>query len=129
MYPCNVVEEKHQWGCYIIQSSWALAQVGYDYGKTFSLCSEVMNTELRTTCYESIGRDASGLQGYDLQKTKSACLQGHTDEAKRHCVIGAGKDFAYNFHGDKQANQLCNSLAGDLASACDSAVRGYLAQF
>lgn len=129
MYPCTAVEEKHQWGCYIIQSSWALSQVGYDYGKVFVMCDAVGNQELRSTCYQSIGRDASGLQGYDIEKTKAACMQGGSSEAKLNCFIGSAKDFVYYYHNDNEAHQLCRALATDLRAACLSAADSYFATF
>ncbi|MDB5161429.1 MAG: exported protein of unknown function [Candidatus Saccharibacteria bacterium] len=124
MYPCNAVDNKYKSGCYIIQTSYALPVVGYDYAKVFALCAPV-SSDYRDTCYQSIGRDASGLQGYDPQKTKKTCLLGQDLEARQNCVIGAAKDIVYNYHTDRQAYSFCGMFENDIQISCRATVKDY----
>jgi hypothetical protein len=129
MYPCDVVEEIHQWGCYVIQSSWALSQVNYDFGKVFPLCAKIGSEGLRQECYESIGRDASGMSLYNMDQTVANCNQAATSEGKTHCFIGAAKDYTYNDHDNKRALQLCGTLAAGMSAECNVAVNQYYSDF
>lgn len=128
MYPCTAVDFKYKDQCYLMQTSYALQVVGYDFKKVFKLCSEV-DKEFRNTCYMSLGRDASGNSISNVQQTKTNCLLGPTDEAQRFCVEGAAKDFVSYFHSDQQAKELCNSLPNNLSSECLSIVENYYASF
>jgi hypothetical protein len=128
MYPCNSVDDKYKTGCYIIQTSWALPQVNNDFGKVFVMCSQVSEA-FRYICYQSLGRDASGLQGYNTEVTINTCMLGSTLDAKNNCMIGAAKDFVYNYHSDKQATSLCDKLSEDLKTGCQSAVDEYFKSF
>ena len=129
MYPCDAVEEIHQWGCYVIQSSWALSQVNYDFSKVFPLCDKVRSDGLRQECFESIGRDASGMSLYKMDQTIANCNLAATSEGKSHCFVGAAKDYVYNDHDNKRGLQLCGNLTGDMSAECNTAVNQYYADF
>jgi hypothetical protein len=128
MYPCTAVDYKYKDQCYLMQTSYALQTVSYDFGKVFSLCSQV-DADFRDTCYTSLGRDASGNSISDADRTRSTCLLGPSEEAQKYCVHGAAMDFVSYFHSDQQAKALCNSLPANLSSDCLSVVKNYYASF
>jgi hypothetical protein len=128
MYPCTAVAHKYKDQCYLMQTSYALQTVDYDFSKVFTLCGEV-DTDFKDTCYTSLGRDASGNSVSDVDKTRSTCLLGPNEESQRFCVHGAAMDFVSYFHSDKQANSFCNSLPSSLSSDCISVVKNYYATF
>lgn len=128
MYPCTAVEDKYKEQCYLMQTSYALQIVNYDFSKIFTACLAV-ETAYRTTCYQSLGRDASGQSISDAVKTKNTCLLGSTQEAQSNCIIGAAKDFVSYFHSNVQASQLCDSLDSELKQICASTVQSYYAAF
>jgi hypothetical protein len=128
MYPCTAVDEKYKDQCYLMQTSYALQTVNYDFNKVFNICSQV-ESQFRDTCYTSLGRDASGNSISDANKTKSTCLEGPTEEAQKYCVHGAAMDFVSYFHSDVQAKQLCTSLPSNLSDDCLSTVKNYYSSF
>jgi hypothetical protein len=128
MYPCTAVDEQYKNQCYLMQTSYALQVENYDFSKVFALCKDTEQT-YRTTCYQSLGRDASGQSISDVDKTNATCLSGSDYEAQSNCIIGASKDFVSYFHSDKQAKQLCASLPPDLQSICTSTVTSYYSTF
>jgi hypothetical protein len=128
MYPCTVLDNKYKDQCYLMQTSYALQTVDYDFAKVFELCGQVEG-QFRNTCYTSLGRDASGNSISDIDKTKEKCLIGPTEDAKKYCVHGAAMDFVSYFHSDQQANQLCSSLPANLSSDCSDVVKSYYATF
>ncbi|MBI4033396.1 hypothetical protein HY379_00150 [Candidatus Saccharibacteria bacterium] len=128
MYPCTAVNEQYKQQCYLMQTSHALQVEGYDFTKVFGLCNLTAEPH-RTTCYQSLGRDASGQSISDVARTKSSCMLGRDFAAQSNCIIGAAKDFVSYFHNDKQARELCSSLADTLSAICASTVTAYYATF
>jgi hypothetical protein len=128
MYPCTALEEKYKDQCYLMQTSYALQTVKYDFKKVFALCDNI-EPQFKDTCYTSLGRDASGNSISDAQQTRSTCLLGLSEEAQRYCVHGAAMDFVSYFHSDVQAKRLCNGLPANLSSDCLGVVMNYYRSF
>lgn len=128
MYPCTAVEEKYKEQCYLMQTSYALQVVDYDFKKVFGLCAQSPSA-YRSTCYQSLGRDASGQSVSDAARTTATCLLGDSSVAQSNCIIGAAKDFVSYFHSDVQAKQLCASLPPDLGNICSDTVKNYYSTF
>ena len=128
MYPCTAVDDKYKQQCYLMQTSHALQVRSYDFKVVFGLCDETAEPH-RSTCYQSLGRDASGQSISDVEQTKAKCLLGKDFDAQSNCIIGAAKDFVSYFHSDVQAKKLCDSLETSLASMCHSIVRSYYTAF
>jgi hypothetical protein len=128
MYPCTAVAYKYKGQCYLMQTSYALQTVGYDFKQVFDMCAKV-DADFKDTCYTSLGRDASGNSISNVETTRSTCLLGPNEEAQKYCVHGAAMDFVSYFHSDQQANQLCNSLPSNLSGDCLIVVKNYYATF
>jgi hypothetical protein len=128
MYPCTAVDEKYKSQCYLMQTSHALQVENYDFRKVFSLC-EATPSPHRQTCYQSLGRDASGQSISNVEQTKEKCLLGKDYDAQSNCVIGAAKDFVSYFHSDVQGKQLCVSLPASLKEVCSNAVSSTYSSF
>lgn len=109
MYPCTDVETRYKTECYKMQSSHALETLNYNFAKVFDLCAAVED-DYRSTCYQSLGRDASGNSSSDVARTRATCMLGEDYEARSNCVVGAVKDFISYYHGDEQAKALCESF-------------------
>jgi len=109
LYPCTAVPEKNKHACYLMQTSYVLKTNGYNFIDAFAQCSTV-EEQHKDTCYQSVGRDASGSTVSDIARTKANCLLGVGDRQRTGCVVGAVKDFISYFHSDTQAKQLCNSF-------------------
>jgi hypothetical protein len=119
MYPCTAVADRYAQQCYLMQTSRALDVEGQDFKKVFGLCGQV-KVAYRDTCWQSLGRDASGHSVSDVTKTHATCMLGQSQEARANCVIGAVKDFIAYYHGETQAVQLCDTFRGALATTCNS---------
>ncbi|HEY4479761.1 MAG TPA: hypothetical protein VI981_05410 [Candidatus Paceibacterota bacterium] len=128
VYPCNAVPEKHKQMCYLMQTSYMLKVNGRDFKKTFEICGTV-DANYVDTCYQSLGRDASGQTTSDKDQTRSLCMLGTGERQQSNCVMGAVKDFVSYFHSDTQALEFCNSLETNLASICRDTVKSYYRTF
>ncbi len=123
-YPCNAVDARYRDTCYRMQTSRMLTIVGGDFQKVFGLCREVEEV-FRSTCYQSLGRDASGKQISDIAKTRAVCLLGQDEREKSNCIVGAVKDFISYYHSNREARELCETLPAELQSICISTAEDY----
>jgi hypothetical protein len=123
LYPCTQVRTRYAKECYKMQTSYALQTQGNDFTEVFDLCAEV--EDFQATCYQSLGRDATGQSNFDVAETKATCMLGKNYGARSNCVVGAAKTFVSNYHGNTQAKVLCESFDADLRAACLQAVKEY----
>lgn len=128
MYPCTAIDTRYKEQCYLMQTSQALRLANYDFAMIFGECSRV-DADYITTCYQSLGRDASGNSNSDATQTKATCMLGSDYTAQSNCLIGAVKDFVSYYHSDNQANQLCLSLDTSLQGICQDTKTSYYATF
>ena len=59
IYPCKTVAERHKLYCYLMVTSRILPFVNYDFAKAGQMCRKSDKAWI-TTCFQSLGRDASG---------------------------------------------------------------------
>jgi mono/diheme cytochrome c family protein len=104
IYPCNAVAERHKLYCYLLVTSNALRINGYDLEKTAAAC---MKSEPGwvSTCYESFGRDVSGLAGQDAAKALTNCRLATKHESE--CLYGVSRDITSSDAGGTRAGRFC----------------------
>ena len=59
IYPCQVVADRHKLYCYLMVTSRILPLVDWDFEKAAKMCRKSEDGWV-ATCYQSLGRDASG---------------------------------------------------------------------
>ena len=128
LYPCTAVPEKNKHACYLMQTSYMLKTNGYNFIDAFAQCSTVED-EHKNTCYQSIGRDASGSTLSDVARTSAYCMLGKGSRQQNNCVIGAVKDFISYFHSNVQAKQLCKVFSTDTEKICLDTANFYYRSF
>ena len=115
IYPCNVVREKHKLYCYLMVTSRILAANDYSWEKTVKTCNESEPAWV-ATCFQSLGRDASGNTRQNAQQILSICaLAG---KLERECVYGAARDIVSNDAGPKRAIPLCDGATAASRAYC-----------
>jgi len=129
LYPCTAVETPYKEQCYLMQTSYALQQNNYDFGKAFTLCRDVADKDFSHICYQSIGRDASGSTVSDIGRTKANCDKAPDNGALENCMLGAVRDFVSFHHSDAQAKDFCAVFQPDIRSRCLQEVETYYATF
>lgn len=128
VYPCNAVPEAHKSQCYMMQTSHILTAVGGDFNKVFEICSTV-EEDYRETCYQSLGRDASGRSVSNIESTVTSCKLAPSASGLLNCVIGAVKDFISFHHSDVQAKQLCAQFEPEVKQHCLDVTKDYYSTF
>lgn len=129
MYPCTAVEKQYKEQCYLMQTSYALQQNQYNFADVFNQCAALTDAEFIATCYQSIGRDASGSTVSDIARTKANCSPAPNQDALNYCVLGAVRDFISYYHSDEQAKQFCNAFDMAVKNRCLEEVKTYYATF
>lgn len=125
LYPCTAVKTQYMEQCYLMQTSHALRVVGNDFVKVFSLCAGVQ-APYDLTCFQSLGRDASGTTVSDITRTQEYCNLGPTETARTYCYIGAVKDFISFHHDDDEGLKLCATISESVVSAtCTQTAENY----
>ncbi len=128
LYPCNGIEETFMQQCYLMQSSYMLQQNGYNFRDTFALCQKADSAYINT-CFQSIGRDASGSSVSDVTLTKEKCDTAPDREALKYCMMGAVRDFVSYFHSDTQARELCKAWGAEIEQPCNDEITNYYRVF
>jgi hypothetical protein len=104
IYPCDIVAQRHKVYCYLMVTSRILPAVGYDFRRTAVLCRRSEPAWV-ATCYESLGRDASGQTRQNPPRILKLCRYAGRNEGD--CVYGAARDITSNYANPKRASELC----------------------
>jgi cytochrome c553 len=123
IYPCNAVAERHKLYCYLLVTSNALHLNGYDLKKTAAAC---LDAEPRwvSTCYESFGRDVSGLAGRDATKALANCRLATRYESE--CLYGVSRDITSSDAGGARAGRFCARAPSRYQAHCYEGVGSVL---
>jgi cytochrome c553 len=104
IYPCNAVAQRHKLYCYLLVTSNALRINGYDLEKTAAACKRSEDAWV-STCYESFGRDVSGLAGTSATKALANCRLAKDYESQ--CLYGVSRDITSSDAGGTRAGRFC----------------------
>jgi cytochrome c553 len=115
IYPCNVVKEKHKLYCYLMLTSRILGANGYSWEKTVKTCLK-SETRWIPTCFQSLGRDASGNTRQNAPQILSIC--GLAGKFARECIYGAARDIVSNDAGPKRDVPLCEGAPAASRAYC-----------
>ncbi|TSC62190.1 MAG: hypothetical protein Greene041614_665, partial [Parcubacteria group bacterium Greene0416_14] len=122
------VDDKYKSTCYLMQTSRMLTLAGGDFTIVFKQCGEAPVVHVNT-CYQSLGRDASGRSISNVLQTKASCLLAPNSDALKYCFRGAAMDFISYHHSDVQAKELCAAAPLELQEDCFSVVADYYKRF
>ena len=115
IYPCKTVAERHKLYCYLMVTSRILQFVSYDFGKAAKYCRK-SDAAWVATCFQSLGRDASGTTRGNVPEILTLCKKG--GDMERECIYGAGRDLTSNDGGSKRSRVLCSSAAARFQVYC-----------
>jgi mono/diheme cytochrome c family protein len=89
IYPCNAVTENHKLYCYLLVTANILKVTGYDQAKTADACRRSEKAWI-STCYESFGRDVSGIAGKSISKALASCKLAKANQGD--CIYGVSRE-------------------------------------
>jgi cytochrome c553 len=115
LYPCTTVAERHKLYCYLMVTSRILPAVGFDFAETSKLC-RTSEADWVTTCFQSLGRDASGQSRQDPAQILRWCRTA--GDMMVECVYGAVRDMTSNYAGGREASELCERAPAGQRARC-----------
>ena len=129
LWPCNddeVVPEDRKRPCYGIVTSRVLQANGYKFAGAVKECRRAERNWI-PTCFQSLGRDASGFTDRHASRIRAICARAGNGE--KDCIIGASKDITSNDAGGERTVVFCRgvkpSLRGDCYEAMGVVVGGF----
>ena len=115
IYPCQTVADRHKLYCYLMVTSRILPLVGWDFAEAAKVCRKSEDAWV-ATCYQSLGRDASGQTRGDAARILGICA--YADELADECVYGAARDLTSQDSGPGRAAVLCKKADAALQDYC-----------
>ena len=115
VFPCGIVKEKFKYFCYAMVTSRINELDHYDWRKTAATCRTVERNWV-ATCFQSMGRDASGSTTQNPRKALSICSVDRRWWLE--CVNGAVRDMTATYANGERASQLCGLLQTSLQPNC-----------
>ena len=128
VYPCNWVAFEAKRRCYQLVTSRILPAVGDDWARAAEVCSTVERAFV-STCFGSLGRDASSRSERDPAETISTCAVLRPYGGEADCIDAAAQDVVANFGSATHALPLCESVSSSLAEPCFEGIGAVAGRF
>ncbi|MDX6718134.1 MAG: hypothetical protein QOJ63_388 [Solirubrobacteraceae bacterium] len=124
IYPCDWVAEHYKLQCYGLVTANLLRTTNYDQRKTAAGCrrSEPQWVE---TCFESFGRDVSGIAGKSAKAALASCRLAGRNEGD--CVYGVAREIVNSDAAGERGGRFCARAPRAHRSRCYSGVGSVLA--
>ena len=126
VYPCPAVKEQYKLYCYLMVTSRILELNGYDFPDAAARCARVERNWV-STCYQSLGRDASGHTRQDPQQILAICTGAAPGASD--CIYGAARDMTANYARGDEAAGLCRIVPITDRPRCYNGIGTIVASF
>ncbi|HEY1538587.1 MAG TPA: c-type cytochrome [Solirubrobacteraceae bacterium] len=125
IYPCDSVAERYKAQCYGLVTANLLRVDDYDQKKTAEGClrSEPAWVE---TCFESYGRDVSGIAGKSAAKALASCKLA-PGKHQGDCIYGVSREIVNSDAGGERGARFCSKAPARYRSRCYSGVGSVMA--
>ena len=124
IYPCNSVAERHKYNCYLLVTANLLRSNSYDQRKTAAGCRRSERAWV-DTCFESFGRDVSGIAGKDPKKALVSCRLAGPNETD--CLYGVAREIVNADAGASRGGRFCAQAPPAARGRCFGGVGSVLA--
>ncbi len=124
IYPCNDVAERYKYQCYGLVTANLLRLNGYDQAKTAKGCLR-SERDWVSVCFQSFGRDMSGIANKDAGKLRASCRLAGSHESD--CILGASREIVNSDAGPDRGARFCRSVSKRHRTICFEGVGSVLA--
>ena len=124
IYPCNSVAERHKLYCYLLVTANLLRVTNYDQAKTADACRRSEKAWVKT-CFESFGRDVSGIAGKSASKALASCRLAKQYE--RDCLYGVAREIVNADAAAERGGRFCALAPARHRGRCYEGVGSVLA--
>ena len=124
IYPCNSVAERHKLYCYLLVTANILRVENYDQARTANTCRRSEKRWIKT-CFESFGRDVSGIAGKDASKALASCRLAKANEGD--CLYGVSREIVNADAAGERGGRFCARVSARHRGRCYEGVGSVLA--
>ncbi len=124
IYPCNAVAERDKTYCYLLVTANLLRVNGYDQAKAAKGCRR-SEPEWVGTCFESFGRDVSGIAGKSASKALASCKLAGRNESD--CLYGVAREIVNADADGTRGGRFCGQAPKRARTRCFTGVGSVLA--
>ena len=124
IYPCNAVAERHKLYCYLLVTANILRVTGANLKATADACLR-SERDWVSTCYESFGRDASGIAGKDAGRALASCRLAAAHEGD--CIYGVAREIVNADAAGSRGGRFCARAPARFRERCYAGVGSVLA--
>jgi hypothetical protein len=111
LYPCSIMADRYLHACYQMQTSVMLHLNKGDIGDAAKSC-ERAPAQIRSICFQSLGRDATSYTARDPQKTADLCHKAR-EPYRPACYFGAAKALVDWTATTESAFAFCRVVASE----------------
>ncbi len=124
IYPCDSVAEHYKAQCYGLVTANILRTTNYDQKKTAAGCNRSEPAWVET-CFESFGRDVSGIAGHSAPKALASCRLAVRHEAD--CLYGVVREIVNSDAGGERGARFCTKVPSSDRHRCYAGVGSVIA--
>ena len=122
IYPCNdKISDPYKVQCYGLVTANLLKTTGYDQKRTAAGCKR-SEPEWVGTCFESFGRDVSGIAGRSASRARASCRLAATDTNESDCLYGVVREIVNSDAAPQRGGRFCEQVPKRFRSRCFSGV-------
>jgi mono/diheme cytochrome c family protein len=122
IYPCDdKISNPYKVQCYGLVTANLLKTTGYDQKKTAAGCKRSEPAWV-STCFESFGRDVSGIAGRSAAKARASCRLTGSDKNESDCLYGVVREIVNSDAAPDRGGRFCAQVASKFKSRCYSGV-------
>jgi cytochrome c553 len=126
LYPCTTVSERHKLYCYLMVTSRILEVDGGDWKRTVGWCRKAESAWV-ATCFQSLGRDASGRSLQSPAEILRIC--GLAGDMTGQCIYGAARDITSMDAGARRSAGFCARAPAQDRATCFNGIGTILGGF
>jgi mono/diheme cytochrome c family protein len=124
IYPCNAVAKRHKLYCYLLVTANILRVERGDQARTAQACRG-SEAAWVATCFESFGRDVSGIAGNDAGKALASCRLAKRNQGD--CLYGVSREIVNADAAGARGGRFCARAPARHRAHCHEGVGSVLA--
>jgi cytochrome c553 len=124
IYPCNDVAKRHKLYCYLLVTANILRVEKGNQARTAEACRGSEPAWI-ATCFESFGRDVSGIAGNDARKALASCRLARRNEGD--CLYGVAREIVNADAAGTRGGRFCRRAPARHRAHCHEGVGSVLA--
>jgi len=124
IYPCDAVAKRHKLYCYLLVTANILRVTRGNLERTADACRRSEPAWV-STCYESFGRDASGIAGTSAKRALASCRLARSHEGD--CIYGVAREIVNADAAGARGGRFCAQTRARFRDRCYAGVGSVLA--